>query len=179
MADVIRKRAVGAFPNHQSTETAINELKNSGFPIENVSVLAREINSEAEIAEKASHFIPDQTVANLEKGAVRGAALGGLSGLLVGLSTFIIPGLGSFAFAGAQAAVAGGLFGAFTGGVGGTYIGAVFGDSISKDQETIYSDHLNKGDYLLMLDGTDEDLQNAESILSKQGIQDWYVYSTS
>jgi hypothetical protein len=35
---------------------------------------------------------------------------------------------------------------------------------------------LHRGDYLIMVEGTDEEIQQAEQVFSQQGIQDWAIY---
>jgi hypothetical protein len=105
--------------------------------------------------------------------------LGGIGGLLAGLGTLAIPGLGSIAVAGTQAALAGTFAGGFYGAGAGGIMGAVIGNGVSQEQAKAYSDRLSQGDYLLMFDGTDDEIQRAESVLVAQGIQDWGVYKTT
>lgn len=90
-----------------------------------------------------------------------------------------IPGLGSIAVAGAHAALAGTFVGGFYGAGAGGIIGAVIGNGVSQEQAKAYSDRLSEGDYLVMIDGTDDEIHRAESILCDRGIQDWRVYSTT
>jgi outer membrane lipoprotein SlyB len=71
--------------------------------------------------------------------------------------------------------LAGGFYGAGAGGI----IGAVIGNGVSHEQAKAYSDRLSNGDYLVMIDGTDEEIHRAESILGGQGIQDWGVYNSA
>ncbi len=174
------KRAIGIFPNRQDTESALNELKNSDFPMDKVSVVAKDVSKDDEMASQESEFIREQTVKGIGSGALAGGALlGGIGGLLAGLGTLAIPGLGSVVLVGAQAALAGTLTGGFYGSVAGGIIGAMIGNGVSQEQAKAYSDRLSKGDYLVMIDGTDDEIHRAESILSVQGIQDWGVYSTT
>lgn len=172
------KRAIGVFPNRQDTESALNELKNSDFPMDKVSVVARDVSEDDQMAESESKFIREQTLKGIGTGAITGGAiLGGIGALVAGLGTLAIPGLGSIAVAGSQAALAGTFAGGFYGAGGGGIIGAVIGNGVSQEQAKAYSDRLSKGDYLVMIDGTDDEIHRAESILSVQGIQDWGVYS--
>jgi hypothetical protein len=55
----------------------------------------------------------------------------------------------------------------------------MIGNGVSQEQAKAYSDRLSKGDYLVMIDGTDDEIHRAESVLVAQGIQDWRVYSTT
>jgi hypothetical protein len=180
MALGLNKRAIGIFPNRQDTESALNELQNSDFPMEKVSVVAKDVSENDEMAQSQSEFVREQTLKGLGSGAVAGGALlGGLGGLLAGLGTLAVPGVGSIAVAGAQAALAGTFAGGFYGAGAGGIIGAVIGNGVSHEQAKAYSDRLSKGDYLVMIDGTDEEIQRAESVLKAQGIQDWGVFSST
>ncbi len=40
------KRAVGVFPNRQTAETALTELQGANFPMEQVSVIAKQAEGE-------------------------------------------------------------------------------------------------------------------------------------
>lgn len=180
MALALNKRAIGIFPNRQDTESALNELQNSDFPMEKVSVVAKDVSENDEMAQSQSEFVREQTLKGLGSGAVAGGALlGGLGGLLAGLGTLAVPGVGSIAVAGAQAALAGTFAGGFYGAGAGGIIGAVIGNGVSHEQAKAYSDRLSQGDYLVMIDGTDEEIQRAESVLKAQGIQDWGVFSST
>lgn len=174
------KRAIGIFPNRQDTESALNELKNSDFPMHKVSVVARDVSKDDEMVSQESEFIREQTIKGLGNGALAGGAfLGGIGGLLAGLGALTIPGLGSVVLVGAQAALVGTLTGGFYGSVAGGIIGAIIGNGVSQEQAKAYSDRLSKGDYLVMIDGTDDEIKRAESILLAQSIQNWGIYSTS
>jgi hypothetical protein len=174
------KRAIGVFPNRQDTESALNELKNSDFPMDKVSVVARDVSEDDEMAGQEREFIRQQTVKGVGNGALAGGAfLGGIGALVAGLGTLAIPGVGSVVLVGAQAALAGTLTGGFYGSVAGGIIGAMIGNGVSQEQAKAYSDRLSNGDYLVIIDGTDDEIHRAESILSVQGIQDWGVYSTT
>ena len=47
---------------------------------------------------------------------------------------------------------------------------------IPKPDAEVHSDQLQGGNYLLMLDSTDNEISRAEGVLSSQGLQDWAVY---
>jgi hypothetical protein len=173
------KRAIGVFLNRQDAESALKALKNADFPMNQVSVVARDVSEKDEMAESESEFVREQTLKGIGTGAIAGGALlGGIGGLLAGLGTLAIPGLGPIAVAGAQAALAGTFAGGFYGAGAGGIIGAVIGNGVSQEQAKVYSDRLSQGDYLVMIDGTDDQIQRAESVLVGQDIQDWGVYRT-
>ena len=172
-----QKRGIGVFSSREVVEAALNELKNSDFPMDKVSVVGRDSKEGEEIVNNPDEFIRDKTTEGLGKGALTGSAIGGLSGLLVGLSTLVIPGLGHIFFAGSQAALIGTLVGGFYGAVGGTILGGILGNGVSNEEAKIYSDRLSDGNYLLIVDGTQEEIDRAEPILKDQAIRDWGVYN--
>lgn len=173
-----QRRAVGVFSTRQAAEQALQELKDSGFTMDRVSVIARDADRKDEMA---GVDVRDQTGNKADDGAkvgaVSGGALGGLTGLLVGLGTLAIPGIGPILLAGAGATVlattaAGGAIGAVAGGLAGALIGL----GIPEDRARVYSDRVSQGHYLVMLDGTDAEINRAESILHRRGIEEYGVY---
>jgi hypothetical protein len=67
---------------------------------------------------------------------------------------------------------AGGAIGAAAGGL----TGALVGLGIPDDRARVYNDRVNRGDYLVMVDGTQAEILKAEPILSRRGIQDWAIF---
>ncbi|MGF1675438.1 MAG: YsnF/AvaK domain-containing protein [Rivularia sp. (in: cyanobacteria)] len=107
-----------------------------------------------------------------------GGALGGITGLLVGLGTLAIPGIGPIMFAGAEATaiattLAGGAIGAATGGL----VGALIGLGIPEEKAKVYSDRVSGGSFLVMVTGTDAEVQRAESIMRRCGVEEFGIYN--
>ncbi len=173
------KRAVGVFARRSDVEQAVRELKVANFPMEKVSVLARD----AEQAEKiAGVEVKEHTDNQAEEGAFRGAfagsALGGLTGLLVGLGLLAIPGVGPVMLAGAGAtALASTFAGGAIGAAAGTLGGALVGLGIPKERADAYSELISKGYYLVMINGTPEEMGLAERILRNRGVEEWGIYN--
>lgn len=173
------QRAVGIFSSRHETEEALYDLRNAGFPMNKVSVIARDADRQADIAGvDVKDRVGNKADEGATTGAVTGGALGGITGLLVGLGAVAIPGIGPIMLAGAGATalattLAGTAIGAATGGV----LGALVGLGIPEERARVYSDRVARGDYLVMVDGTEEDVHRAESILSARGIQDWGIYN--
>lgn len=46
-------------------------------------------------------------------------------------------------------------------------------------EERVYHDRVAQGHYLVMVEGTDEDLRRAEQIPNRHGIREWGVYDAS
>ena len=173
-----QRRAVGVFPDRRSAEQALHELRDSGFPMDRVSVVTRDADKHDEIAgADVRDHIGNKADEGAKIGAVSGGALGGLTGLLVGLGTLAIPGIGPIMLAGATATtlattLAGGAIGAVSGGL----LGALIGLGIPEERARVYHDRIARGGYLVIVDGTDADIARAEAILHQRGIEEYGVY---
>lgn len=184
------KRAVGTFSNHQDAEVALRELKESGFSMDRVSVVGRDIDRHTDVSgadtsdnlTDATERAAQNTEADegVKKGAVAGGTLGGLTGLLVGLGALAIPGVGPVMLGGALAtALATTLSGSAIGAAAGGLVGGLVGLGIPEDRAKVYGDRVSRGEYLVMVDGSDDDIHRAEAILSHRGIQDWGIYDAT
>ena len=173
------KRAVGVFSNRREAEQALHALNDSGFGMNQVSVIARDAEDGQGIAGAEVKKQDNKADEGASVGAVSGGALGGLTGLLVGLGTLAIPGVGPIMLAGAAATAlattaAGGAIGATTGGL----LGALAGLGIPDKEAKAYHDRVDQGGYLVIVDGTEDEIRRAETILNHGGIRDWAVYNT-
>ncbi len=181
------KRAIGTFSNHADAEKALHELRDSNFPMNHVSIVGQDMNRNSSMAgaqgsDRLSDLSDDGNKADegAKKGAATGGAVGGLTGLLVGLGMVAIPGVGPVMLAGAGAtalatALTGGAIGAATGGI----VGGLVGLGIPEKEAKVYSDRVDQGHYLVMVEGADADVRRAESILSHRGVNDWGVYNNN
>lgn len=175
------RRAIGVFSHRRDAEAALTELRNAGFPMNRISILAKD---DSDLQQNLTAVNPDVNVGvgnkadeGAKTGAVTGGVLGGLTGLLVGLGTLAIPGVGPVILAGEAAtalatALAGGAIGAAAGGLGGALVGL----GIPEDEARVYSDRFNRGDYLLIVEGTDSQIHQAETILRRRGIEEFAIY---
>lgn len=170
-------RALGLFSNREDAEQALTELKSSGFPMDKVSVVARDAG-ESVGETQTSAQVGDK---NLDTGAgVVGETLtnSALATALVGLGSLAIPGIGPMIAAGTLGAalVAGvastGVAAAAFGGV----VKALTDLGIPEETARIYTDRLRAGDYLVVVDGTEDDISRAQGIFSGRGIQNWGVF---
>jgi len=173
------KRAVGVFPNYKEAEQAFRELKDSGFPMEKVSVIVRDADQHDNLAEAG---IKEENIGNkadegAATGAVTGGVLGGLTGLLVGLGTLAIPGVGPILLAGEVAtALATTAAGTAIGAAAGGLLGALIGLGIPEERARVYDERVSQGDYLVIITSTEEEIRRAERILGRRGIQEWGIY---
>ncbi|KYC43660.1 signal transduction histidine kinase LytS [Scytonema hofmannii PCC 7110] len=172
-----RKRAVGTFPNRQEAEAALNDLRGSGFTMNQVSILAKNAEHNDQIAgADIKDRGDDESQEGAGIGAVAGTVLGGLGGLLVGLEALIIPGVGPFLAAGTIATT---LAGAGIGAAAGSLVGALTGAGIPEEDARAYSDRISQGDYLVMIEGTEDEINRASSILRNRNIRNWNIYDVS
>lgn len=169
------RRAIGIFSNRQDAEVALGELQAAGFSMNQVSLIAKDTHSG-----DRHHAHGNKADEGLKTGAVTGSALGGLAGLLVGLGALAIPGVGPVILAGEVAtALATALTGGVIGAAAGSIVGGLAGLGIPEEQARVYSDRFSKGDYLIMVEGTDVELERAQTILKRRGIEDFIIYDAA
>ncbi len=169
------KRAIGAFPTRQDAENAIKELKNAGFDLDKISAIAQNHSGEKltdEIEVKSSSARAKE---GAETGALMGATTGSMLGLIGSLSVLAIPGVGIAT----QAVVLLGnaLLGSGIGAAGGTLVGALIGWGIPEEQAKYYQELLSKGSYVILIEGTEAEINGAEAILVNRQILEWNIYN--
>jgi len=171
------RRAVGIFPDRPRTASALQALSDSGFSMNNVSVIAKDPGRQNAIA---GVNVKDEVTNRAEQGGtvggVTGGILGGVTGLLVGLGTLTIPGFGPALLAGEAATVLSTLIGAGAGVAAGGLVGALIGMGIPEHRAKHYQDRVTNGDYLVMLRDTEPEIARAEKTLKDAGIEDWGIY---
>lgn len=171
-------RAIGVFSKRSDAELALAELRNANFSMDRVSVIAQDRDGNPNIAGvETTEEYGNQADEGAKTGAATGGALGTLTGLLVGLGTLAIPGVGPIMLAGATATslattLAGGAIGAAAGGL----LGALVGLGIPEERARTYADRVSRGEYLVIVDGSPEEIRRAEAILSTRGIEEWEIY---
>ena len=154
------KSVVGVYDAMNKAEDAIRQLDRASFPITQVSIVAQNLVSEKEV----HGFI---TAGDVAKGvAGTGAWLGGLFGLLLGAGFLWVPGFGPLIVAGPlAAALLGGVEGAAVGAAGGGLLGGLFGWGVSRRHIVKYEEQLRGGKYLVIVHGSDEQVEQARRIL--------------
>ncbi len=177
------KRATGTFSTHREAEAALGELRNSGFNMDQISIIGNNVNDNSNMAGaqtgESINDLDNKADEGVAKGAVSGGAVGGLTGLLVGLGLVAIPGVGPVMLAGAAAtALATTLTGGAIGAAAGSLVGGLVGLGIPKDRAEVYSDRVDQGDYLVMVDGTDQEIRQAEAIFQRYGVHEWGIYNS-
>ncbi|BAZ09020.1 multi-sensor signal transduction histidine kinase [Calothrix sp. NIES-4071] len=169
-------RAVGTFNHRDDAEKGLNELRNSGFSMDSVSILAQNKDSNEIAGAEVKDRGDSESTEGAGIGAVTGTVLGGLGGLLVGLEALIIPGVGPFLAAGTIATT---LAGAGIGAASGALVGALTGAGIPEEDAQAYSDRISQGDYIVILEGQEDEIERAGSILKRHNIGNWKTYNIS
>ncbi|MDX2216426.1 MAG: hypothetical protein SFY66_24390 [Oculatellaceae cyanobacterium bins.114] len=183
MTSTAHQHAVGIFPDRPSTASALQTLQDAGFPRRRMTVVARDAQQQSAIAGvPVQSHISNRAGQGAAAGALTFGVLGGAAGLATGLGLITIPALapllgltqGLFVSeaAGAVTALAGAAVGATAGGL----LGGLIGLGIPENRARQYRDRVERGDYLILLNGTRTEIQRADAMLQQQGIQDLGIY---
>lgn len=169
-------RGVGVFLEPELVEQALNQLKDSDFPMEKISVIAKQQEKVAEPdisdrVKKQPITAPTQIVADT-------LTASGLGAVLVGLTSLSLLGLGPILAAGSLGV-------ALVTSVAGLGVGAIAANQLVKGLENLgipetqarlYSDHLQRGNYLVLVEAKPDQVQETAAVFSQHGIQDWSIY---
>lgn len=176
MANEIR-RAVGTFPTRAKAEVALTQLRDAGFDMNDVSVISKHEDEGNIAGAEVKDTTTNRSGEAAATGATTGGVLGGLTGLLVGIGALAIPGIGPVMTAGAVGtAIATTLTGGAIGAASGALVGALVGLGIPKERAEAYNSAVSRGEYLVVVDGSTEEIAQAETILNTSGIANYGVY---
>ena len=171
--------AVALFPGHDAVVAAVRRLHAMGFGHDRISVLAKDdqalretlvevdavdgtdVDRPAVLAEGQDHKGEDEAA---------GMLIGGGVGLILGLSAVALPGFGAFLLAAGPVAVAlhGLTFAA--GGLGmGALLGAIMDERSSEEHREHYEKALERGEWLVVVHGEDEEVTRAARELRTAG----------
>lgn len=165
----LNRRAVGTCYNRQDAEHAVKELNSYGFSMDQISVVAIDADRddqprEAGMSDYVWYKAHDGTATSA---AITGSMLGAIGGCLVGLAISAVPGVGLIVAVGTSGtALAATLAGAGIGGASGGLISALSGLRMTHSPARVSSDRFSFGKYLVMVDGTDDEVHRAEYIFS-------------
>lgn len=180
MVNTQQKRAIGILSTQNDTEESLKALHHNGFPMDKISVVGRDINADAETPGNAE--VSDRlgsTKVGATSGVVGDTATMSATGFtLLGLTSLALPGIGVVLAAGSFAA-------ALAATVASTGVAAVASNNLIKalahmglsdEQARIYGDRLQQGNYLVMVEGTEAEIQQAESVLREHNVAEWSTY---
>lgn len=178
----VQTRGIGTFYDREALEQALQDLKTEGFSMDHVSVIVKQVDEDKEVeGAEISDRVNDQKVRSAT-GVVSDAATGATWGtILVGLTSLAIPGLGPILAAGSLgAALITGVVGTGIGTVAFNNLAKAFTDlGIPEDAARVYSERLSLGDYLVIIEGTEDEVKQAETRLNNRGIDNWSSYAAS
>jgi hypothetical protein len=156
--------AVGVFGHLDQAEEAVKKLGEGGFPIDHVSIIAKDLGSE----KKVHGFVTSCDVAKAT--ARTGAWVGGIFGLLVGAAFVWVPGVGPLIVAGSlTSALVGSLEGAVAGAALSGVLGWLSALGISKEHILKYEESVKAGKYLVIAHGPADEVARARTILAGTG----------
>jgi hypothetical protein len=164
--NIMTKTVVGLFDTTAEAQSVVQELINSGFERNNISLVANDARGEytREVGGTES-----SAAEGAGAGAVGGGVLGGVLGLLVGVGALAIPGIGPIVAAGPLvAALTGAGIGAATGGI----IGALVGAGIPEEDAGFYAEGIRRGGTLVMVKSDDAMAQSAYDVMRRYGAVD-------
>ncbi|MEH2354565.1 hypothetical protein [Nostoc sp.] len=163
------RRTIGVFAGYSDAQLVLKELKAANFPMEKVSVIARNTEQQSDIA--GVEIIENTGNASSEDatGAITSDALDGLTGLSVDLVLLVIPGIGPVILAGAEVTA---IATTLAGGLPGLFLSL----GIAEKQAQGYSDLVCKGYYLVIVTGIDIEIRLAKRIFNRRDIQQWGVF---
>ncbi|MEH1820469.1 MAG: hypothetical protein V7L31_15560 [Nostoc sp.] len=160
---------VGVFAGYSDTQLVLQELEAANFPMQKVSVIARNTEEQSDIAGVEIREHTSNTSSEDAAGAVTGSALDGLTGLLVGLVLLVIPGIGPVILAGAEV----------------TAIATTLADGLPTLFQSLgiaekpaqgYGDLVCKGYYLVIVTGIEIEIRIAKRIFNRHDLQQWGAY---
>lgn len=148
------------------TETIMQQLKNSGFSGNDISVLMADKSGTRDLAHEHNTKAPEGTAT----GAGTGVVLGGVLGWLAGIGALAIPGLGPFIAAGPIMAA---LSGAAVVGTLGGITGALVGMGMPEFEARQFEGRINSGSSLISIHCDDSDeISRAKEICENAGAED-------
>lgn len=179
MVDSQQQRAVGIFSDAKIVEAAFQALQETGFPMDKVSVIAKDAKEGVSVSGATAHDrIGEDKVQPAT--AIVADTVGNSSAAFVlgGLTALVIPGLGPILAAGSLVAALGATAAA-------TGVSAVASNNlynalsslgIPEDKASDYGDALLGGKYLVFLEGPESEIKQAEATLNEHEVQSWSLY---
>lgn len=177
MTESTYKRAIGRFITRENAEAALMNLRDSGFNMDKVSVLSRGSHDSKIAGVDVEDADGNYAKEGAKSGAKTGAVAGGAIGLIGSIGILAIPGVGPIAEVGFLLGNA--LLGSGIGAAGGTLFGALVGWGIPEDKAKYYDERLNQGDYIILAEESDREIQRAGVALNQYDVHDWNVYNAN
>jgi uncharacterized protein (TIGR02271 family) len=170
---------VGLFDNRSEAHSTVQQLVNSGFDREDISLVSQDTDRQSNDGKihpgisGSDLYVPKDDPSGALKGAGIGAALGGIGGLLAGIAGLAIPVIGPIVAAGPiAAALTAALGGAGIGAATGGLIGALTDMGVPEDEAKHYQDQVGRGKTLVIVRASDDaSADRAADILESSGAE--------
>ncbi len=164
---------VAVFAGHKSAEAAVRQLLEEGFDAEKLSIVGKGYQRE----EHPIGFY--NTGDRMKFWGSQGAFWGGLWGLLLGAAFFWVPGLGTLAIAGPLVSVlVATLEGAAVVGGLSALGAALYSIGIPKDSIIRYETAIKSDHYLLIVHGSQAEVERAHDVLADGDARDVTIHLT-
>jgi hypothetical protein len=152
--------AVAIFDNHDGAEDAVRTLQQAGLDMKKISIVAKGYHTDEQVV---GYY---NTGDRVTYWGGTGALWGGLWGLLLGSAFFAVPGIGPLVIGGPLvAAIVSGLESAVLVGGLSALGAALYSIGIPKDSVLRYETALRADKYLVVVNGTSDDVAKATDIL--------------
>jgi hypothetical protein len=157
------RQAIRLYSNRAVAGQALDQLVLSGFPIAQVFLLGESEHKDHPANLPAPPYGRiTGTATGLKKGLLMGNLAGGATGLLLGAGLIALPGVGQLVLSSAIAFVL--LSGGICTAAGGV-TGALIGLGLTSAQAKAYSQQIAGGSFLLIVEGTPQEIDRAEHLL--------------
>jgi hypothetical protein len=156
----------GIYQDRAAVESAVTELRESGFRAADISVLLPQNVGNKDLGTEAHTKAPEGAAT----GAASGAVIGGVLGWLAGIGALAIPGIGPLIAAGP---IIGMLAGAGAAGAAGGVVGGLVGLGLPEYEAKRYQGRIKEGGILLSVHSDDSEwTDRAKKILEVTGADD-------
>ena len=157
----ITNSVVAIYDTHEQAERAIKELQEAGVDMKSLSIAGKDTHTDEHVV---GYY---NTGDRMKHWGKIGAFWGGFWGLLFGSGLFLIPGLGPILVAGPLVAwIIAGLEGAVVVGSVSALGAGLVSIGIPKDSVLKYEVALKTDKYLLIVHGTEDEVDNAKNIIA-------------
>lgn len=169
------KNAMGIISTRQAATKVLDELRAIGFPMQKISVFTLDSENEKLHKDVNTNKHTMTPIEGAKVGAITGGAAGGLLTLTAGLGVLIVPGFGpalavesvvGTLLAGGASAMFGSVYGAFQG-------------WFAPQRQVRLCEPTTQEEFLVAVEGSENEIHQAESILHYWGVREWHFYESS
>lgn len=155
---------IGTFPSREAAGVVLDRLILAGFPFAQVFLIGHDLTDSNSSTLAKSFGAVTGTVSGLKKGMILGNLVGGTTGLLLGMGLIALPGVGQLVLSSAITFV---LISSAVCTVAGGFSGALIGLGLTTEQAREYGLQVSKGSFLLIVEGTGQDIDRARQLLNQ------------